>query len=140
MVQGGVTKPKEDPKYVTAWTTQPVTWIPWDRWKLLPVYKHTEVWIPQPAVDTQLPSSKNKTPEISHIILLEPWTHTHTSFPEMCSWCNEIRERQRGRGGDSKKIGKRDKFQVILHNERKIKGKLNKERSFRHKDNKRIKN
>lgn len=73
-----------------AWTTQPVIWIPRDRGGNLSQSVNTsEVWVLQPAVDMQLPNSKNKTPKISHIILLELLTHTSISSPEMHSWCSQ---------------------------------------------------
>lgn len=105
------------------------------RWKPLPVVNVSEVWVPQPAADMQLPSSKNKTPEISHIILLELWTHISISSPE-------IRSRKRRRFKEDGKEERNCKYsRQQITNERKLKGKgrLNKERSFRHKDNKRRK-
>lgn len=105
------------------------------RWKPLPVVNVSEVWVPQPAADMQLPSSKNKTPEISHIILLELWTHISISSPE-------IHSRKRRRFKEDGKEERNCKYsRQQITNERKLKGKgrLNKERSFRHKDNKRRK-
>lgn len=98
---------------ILAWATQPTTWIPWDRDGNLSLSVNiSEVWVPQPAVDMQLPSSKNKTPKISHISRLELLRHTNISSSDTCSWCGkQKRERKRERMANKrrgfKKVGKK---------------------------------
>lgn len=97
------------------------TWVPGDRGRSLSQSANiSEVQVSQPAVDMQLPSSKNKIPEISHIILLELLTHIRISSPEMHFWCSE-NKRGKEEEGIQRRWERRVRFQMILHNRYQVK-------------------
>lgn len=97
------------------------TWVPGDRGRSLSQSANiSEVQVSQPAVDMQLPSSKNKIPEISHIILLELLTHIRISSPEMHFWCSK-NKRGKEEEGIQRRWERRVRFQMILHNRYQVK-------------------